>query len=252
MSKIAFCFLTYDNIVRYDIWNKFFENIDNNKFAVFIHPKNLTINTQLYSFPINIVNNPIYTNKKEDISIVKATLKLFTFAYNHLNGNNISHFIFLTQSCIPLFSFNNIYNIISKLNVSLISFIEHNKKERYNSLSGFLKKYISPYQFVKQQPNMVLTKEDAKLFIDNDLTQHFKYMECPDEHYFINIITYFFKKKYLKVQTHFCNINLNRTQGLEFNYIDKKFINNIRELKYLFMRKVNKESIIDINYLLNL
>ena len=38
-SCIAFCFLTYDIIIRYDIWNKFFENINNNKYIVFIHPK---------------------------------------------------------------------------------------------------------------------------------------------------------------------------------------------------------------------
>lgn len=248
MSKIAFCFLTYDNIIRYDIWNKFFENIDTNKYTVFMHPKN-NINLSYYTFPINIINNPVITLKKEDISIVKATIQLLKETY--LSDNNISHFIFLTQSCIPLYHFNNIYKLISSLKLSLISYIDYNKKERYSKLSSQIKQFINPHQFIKQQPNMVLTIDDAKLFINNDYTNHFKYMECPDEHYFINIITYIFKKKYLKVQTHFCNTNLQRTQALEFNNIDKTFINNVRELKFLFMRKVIKNSFVDINYLLN-
>ena len=53
---------------------------------------------------------------------------------------------------------------------------------------------------------MVLTVDDVILFINNDLTEHFKKMECPDEHYFVNILNNIFKKKFFKKQK--TNINI--------------------------------------------
>ena len=55
-SCIAFCFLNYDKIIRYDIWNKFFENIDNSKYVVFIHPKIIKDFSYYYTFPYNYLS----------------------------------------------------------------------------------------------------------------------------------------------------------------------------------------------------
>ena len=100
---IAFCFLTYDNIIPINIWNKFFNNIDIHKYKIYIHPKN-KITENIYHFPINIIQNKIITKSKSDITIVKAILQLLKEAYNNIEKGNeeISHYIFLTQNCIPL------------------------------------------------------------------------------------------------------------------------------------------------------
>jgi hypothetical protein len=73
-------------------------------------------------------------------------------------------------------------------------------------------------------------------------------MICPDEHYFINILLYVLKKDIIKQQTHFCNYDLQKTQALEFKNIGYNFINNIRNMGFLFMRKVdnNNNNNIDI------
>lgn len=244
--KIAFCFLVYENIIRDDIWNMFFNNINKDKYVVFIHPKNI-LPFNNYTFEYNIVKNRIKTYRKDDINIVKATLKLLEETYNY--DNSISHFIFLTQSCIPLYSFNILYNIIQNFKMSVISFIDHNKKERYNKLSQNIKKYIHPVNFVKQQPNMILTRNNVELLIKNDLTEHFKQIECPDEHYFVNILPNIFKIKIIKKQIHFCNNDFKKTQALEFKVINKNFINKIRSYGFLFIRKVVKESHIDYSFL---
>ena len=193
--KIAFCFLTYDEIIRYDVWNTFFENIDEKLYNVFIHPKNLQ-QFNNYTFKYNIVKNRVSTERKDDINIVKATLRLLEETYNNDLTKNITHFIFLTQSCIPLYSFEILYKIITHFPLSVISYIDNNKKDRYYQLSSVLKKNIHPIHFVKQQPNMILTKDDVKLLINNNLTEHFKYMQCPDEHYFVNILPNILKKIY--------------------------------------------------------
>jgi hypothetical protein len=244
--KIGFCFLTYDEIIRYDIWNNFFQNIDINKYTVFIHPKQIN-NLNNYTFKYNIVKNRVKTIKKDDINIVRATIQLLKETYE--SDETITHYIFLSQSCIPLYNFDIIYNVICKLQHSLLSFINNNKKDRYYQLSNDIKKFIHPYNFIKQQPNMVLTKEDVKLFINTDLTNHFKNMECPDEHYFVNILHNIFKKKFIKKQINFCNPDFHKTQAIEFQNVNQELIKNIRNHAFLFMRKVTKKSYIDTSFL---
>jgi hypothetical protein len=249
--KIAFCFLTYNEIIRYDVWNTFFENIDEKLYTVFIHPKNVQ-QYYNYTFKYNIVKNIVSTERKDDINIVNATLRLLEETYNYDLTKNITHFIFLTQSCIPLYSFETLYKIITMFPSSVISYIDNNKKERYYQLSSIIKKNINPKNFVKQQPNMILTKDDVKLLINNNLTEHFKYMQCPDEHYFVNILSNIFKRKFIIKQTHFCNPDLHKTQALEYNIVNKFFIDNIRKHGFLFMRKVTIKTDIDIDFLFNI
>jgi hypothetical protein len=246
--KIAFCFLSYHTIIRYDIWNKFFENIDHDKYCVYIHPKDKNnIDVSNFHFQYFICDNIIQTVAKYDISIVKATLKLLEYAY--INDNHITHFIFLSQSCIPLYNFDKIYNLLKLVDLSIVSYIQDNKKERYYQLTNIIKKYIKYSSFVKQQPNMILIRNDVRDLINKDYTLYFKNMTCPDEHYFINVLLYLLKKNIIKKQINFCNPDLNKTQALEYNLIDKNFIKQLRSYGFLFMRKVNKNSIIDMDYI---
>jgi hypothetical protein len=243
--RIAFCFLTYDSLVRYDIWNDFFKNIDTNEYLVTIHSKKEIVHP--YTFPFEITKKRVDTKSKDHISIVRATLQLLRESYSE----DISHYIFLSQSCIPLYPFQTIKNVCNLSNHSIISCIYNNKTERYNSLSNILKKNIFYSQFVKQQPNMILIKEDVSLLIRHDLTEHFKNMSCPDEHYFINILLYIFKKKIIQQQIDFCNPLLYKTQAIEFRHIDSKLINSIRSFGFLFMRKVTKNGYVNTQILLN-
>ena len=247
-KKIAFCFLTYDAIIRNDIWNKFFQGIDCNKYSVFIHAKNIIhSNSIYYNFPYQYIKNRVTTKSKTDISIVKATLQLLKEAY--AEDQSITHFIFLSQSCIPLYNFETIYEKISVKTMSIISCIQKNKVDRYNSLDSYMKRYIHPNLFFKQQPNMILTRNDVYRFIKEDYTEYFKGLECPDEHYFINVMINLFKIRFTIKQITFCNPDLSRTQALEFNNINNDFLNKVRNLGFLFMRKIKKNSNIDINFL---
>lgn len=245
--KVAFCFLVYDTIVRYDIWNNFFENIDPEKYTVFIHPKYKTDLSNLH-FKYTTIKNIVNTTSKDNITIVKATLQLLREAYS----DDITHYLFVSQSCIPLYPFDSIYNFLGNVQYSILSFITNNKKERYHKLSNTMKKYISYSNFVKQQPNMILVNQDVKILMKNDMTDHFKNMQCPDEHYFINVLLFIMNKKIIRQQITFCNYDLYKTQAIQFNNIDKTFIINIRQIGFLFLRKVNNKSNIDIHYLLNI
>ena len=98
-------------------------------------------------------------------------------------------------------------------------------------------------------PNMLLTKEDVKWFIENDYTEDFKNLECPDEHYFINLFLHIYKKEFIKQQILYCNNDISRTQAENFYIVNKYVINRVRVLGCLFLRKVNKFSRIDCEYI---
>lgn len=87
--------------------------------------------------------------------------------------------------------------------MSIISCIQKNKVDRYNSLDSYMKRYIHPNLFFKQQPNMMLTRDDVYKFIKEDYTEYFKGLECPDEHYFINVMINLFKIRFIIKQITF-------------------------------------------------
>ena len=248
-KKLAFCFLTYNDLIRFDIWNIFFKNSDPLKYNVYIHPKSIQNFISKLEFKYNVINDIVVTKSKIDISIVNATLKLLDNAFKHDKENE--YYIFLTQSCIPLYNFDTLYKIITQFPNSVLSVIEGNRIERYNQLDNNIKRYIPQKLFVKQQPNMILTIDDVQLFLNSNYTSYFKNMICPDEHYFINILIHIFKKKIIKKQVNFCNYDLQKTQALEFKNINSSLINKIRSCGFLFMRKATNQSLIDINILLN-
>jgi len=237
---IIFCFLTYNDIIPIDYWNSFFKDIDSSNYQVWIHSKS-NVNFKKYKFPIKLVKNKIQTISKSDISIVRATIQLFKESLefnNNKNENNITHIIFCSQNCIPLYDFHFYTHFLKNINKSIISCIDNNLKERYYKLHSQFQNYISYEEFVKQQPNMILTKEDTLLIIKNDFTKYFENVQCPDEHYFINIFNYILKKSIIHSQTHFCNFNLNKTQALTFQSPSDKLLDIIRKQGFLFMRKV--------------
>ena len=240
--KIAYCFLTYNDIIRYELWNTYFESIpeeQSDSYHVFIHPKSTLKYASNYRFHYSILNNPVNTKGKSHISIVEATLRLFEEV-----PTDFTHIVFLSQSCIPLYSGSVLHPLIGRFETSVLSCHLNNSKERFFELSAAIKKKISFQQFVKQQPNMILVQEDVKLLIENNFTNHFSKMTCPDEHYFINMLLYIFKRKIILQQTHFCNPILNRTQALEFKIVSNEMIANLRSKGFLFMRKVAGNSFV--------
>jgi|LauGreDrversion4_2_1035121.scaffolds.fasta_scaffold07838_3 hypothetical protein len=243
-DEIAYCFLTYNHIVRKDVWEKYFQY--QTGYKVYIHAKE-RIEPHHYSFPVHIIEDPYPTKGKTDIGIVRATIHLLKRAYDL--SPNATHFLFLTQSCIPLYTFQLHKEFFLRSKKSIISVIQHNKVERYHSLSFMLKRYIRPNQFVKQQPNMLLTREDVKWLIENDYTDFFQQMECPDEHYFVNLFLSIYKKEFIHQQINFCNLHTNRTQAENFYQVNKELIYRARGFGAMFLRKVTKISNIDIDFI---
>lgn len=223
--KIAFMFLITNDVKKTDLWQIFFNNADENKYTIFVNNKN---NMQCNFFNKYIIKNRYIDTNWGNISIVKATIELLKTAYEDQNNK---YFILLSDSCLPLYNFITIYNDIIKYDKSIISCYKNNNK------------YINMEYEFRQHQWMILDRNLAHFFINNNFFKEYENVILADEYYFINIckknnlpfydgtITYVKHYKY-RTKKH------GNTHEYK-NNISYKQINNIRNKCVLFFRKVN-------------
>jgi hypothetical protein len=238
MKKIAFCFLIYDIINHEEIWNIFFKNIDLNKYNIYIHYKT---NVPLKYFEKYKLNNCIDT-KWGDISLIKAQNILYTEA---LKDTDNQHFINLSGACIPLKSFDFIYNYLDT-NFSYFNIMSTDKEclERCINLLPF----IHTDHIKKSSQWCILNRKHVIKILENLDTYIFSFIDCPDEHCYIiyiyihnlqnEIIT---TKGYKSEATTFVdhpNFQHHPKSYVSINDID---LTSLLNSKSLFARKFEKE-----------
>jgi GR25 family glycosyltransferase involved in LPS biosynthesis len=179
MKKIAFLFLIYDEILQEELWYNFFKNVDPNKYSIYIHYKN---NKPLKFFEKFKLKQCIETNYG-DISLVYAQKLLLDEA---LKDENNYKFINISQSCIPLKSFNYIYESLIYNNFTIF-----NESPRHQSFPRCddLLKFLPKEQIYKSSQWWILNRKYAELIsIDKEYINYFNNIYAPEEHYFISFI----------------------------------------------------------------
>ncbi len=249
-DKIAFCFLTIGNIHQIDLWKKFLKG-NENKYNIYIHPKEPEkVNNEWKKY---IIKDRIDT-KWGDISLVKATLKLFQEAY--MNDNN-KMFILVSDSCIPIYNFEYIYDNLINHQITRYSIRNKNQenmlKLRYNEiLNNTNNEFLEYNKFKKQSQWCIINRDDIKIMIDknNDYTDLYKNVSAPDEHYFINISEKFNLKYDDNKSISFDNWNADELDSnSKYNKLPKTYLNvtindieKARNEEALFFRKVVPET----------
>lgn len=239
MSSIALCFLTYDKLNQNNIWNNLFLK-HRDKLNIYIHNKKEFIdkkhNTNQYCIKKKIATQ--YGN----ISLVSATIKLLKEAYKYENNK---YFILLSNSCIPIQTYNYIYTQINKYDTNMFFGTGHpmgkDGQERFYNLIN--DNFIHYDHWMSQSQWCILKRDTVNFFIENDYTPLFKNMFAPDEHYFINIC-HKFRIPYKLSNITYVNWDKgtyydNGFRPYTYNYLDINTINNIRIEGYLFMRKIS-------------
>ena len=156
VKKLAFCFLTYDNINKNKLWEKYIKN-KLTHCNLYIHNKNDFVDSFMRDY---IVENKIET-KYGDISLVEASLVLFNEA---LKDKDNEYFILLSNSCIPLLKFNDLYNYIFTLNNNIVKTSNRFHKERLYSIN---EKLTIEKHFTKQHQWCCLKRTTVEFFINN-------------------------------------------------------------------------------------
>jgi len=179
VKKIGFCFLIYDIINHEELWYNFFKNIDNQKYNIYIHYK---IDIPLKYFNKYKLDNCIDT-KYADISIINAHNTLFKKSYN----DNCYKIISLSQSCIPLKSFNYIYNFLIKNDKGYFSLTS--EQCGIFPLCNSLLKYYKSEHLQKSNNWFILNRDIAtKIIVDSVNPTIWKDIWCPEEIYFITTV----------------------------------------------------------------
>ena len=134
MKKIAFLFLTLDNPNFPKIWNKYFRN-HKDKYNIYIHPK--------YPDKLTWKKKCMIKNLKETAwgHITESEIELLKVAYKDEDNYK---FITISESCIPIQSFDNFYNATTtdpKSWIKIMKISKYDQEERLKVKGNFIKHY---------------------------------------------------------------------------------------------------------------
>jgi hypothetical protein len=187
--RLAFLFLTSSNHNQGALWETFFGNVPEDRYSLACHPKFADQVTQPF-LRDNIIPKRTFT-EHGNIGIVRATLLLLRYAFKDPRNEC---FILLSDSCIPLYGFGQVYQLLDKAGKSFISYQTGKGKEDIATRWGQLKDpgFLELERFAKQDQWMVLRRDLVQCVLQHDYTSVFERMYAPDEHYFINLLLKFY------------------------------------------------------------
>jgi hypothetical protein len=177
-KKIAFIFLIYDEINHEDLWKLFFNNIDPNKYNIYIHYKYYKKSNFFDKYKLKTIIPTAYG----DISLVKAHNILLREALKDINNTN---FILLSNSCIPLKNFNYIYE---KLNPNYSYYNMASETNYFRNTQAF--NYIDTIYFKKASQWSILNRSHANILVNDENKYINWFINCPDEHSHISYLYY--------------------------------------------------------------
>lgn len=251
MKKIAFCFLIYDVINHEELWNIFFQNVDTNKYTIYIHYKS---NKPLKYFEKYKLNNCVET-KYADVSLVHAHNLLFKTAYE----DGCDKIISLSQSCIPFKTFDYIYDFLSKDNFGHFNVMPTSQCfPRCDSLITYYDKNI----INKSSEWFILNRKMCESVVYYDkmkINEEYGTIYAPEEIYFITSIFNNNLQNEIITTPNVANdaTTFTNWEGMDYKYPSNRGLKNYSSIteeeilyllnsKCLFGRKFNRECIISL------
>ena len=246
--KIAFCFLIYDIINHEELWNLFFQNVDTNKYTIYIHYK---FNKPLKYFEKYKLNNCIET-KYVDVTVIHAHRLLFKKAYDEGCYKIIS----LSQSCIPFKSFDYIYNFLTRDDFGHFNITP--QKQCFPNCNSLIN-YYGQNVIQKSSNWFILNRKTCESILRYDkqnIDNEYGSIYAPEEIYFITNIFYNNLQDLIITTPNLSNdaTTFTNWEGMNYKYPSNRGLKNYTyitndELLYLinskclFGRKFNKECI---------
>ncbi|CAI6000820.1 unnamed protein product [Closterium sp. NIES-64] len=191
-GKIAFLFLTRGPLPFAPLWEKFFAGHEGH-YSVYVHASNTS-----FAFPADspaIFKNSLIPGGEVrwgGISMVDAERRLLTAA---LQDPDNQHFALLSESCIPLWSFDFVHQYVASTSVSFVD----SYPDPYNAtfrryIPHIFKPLVGAQDYRKGNQWFALQRRHAELVVQD--TQHYAVHNrscafrfqwgkvcCADEHY---------------------------------------------------------------------
>lgn len=181
-KKIAFCFLIYEEIYHEDIWYNYLKDVDKNKYNIYIHYKE---DKPLKHFDKYKLKTTIPTCWG-CLSLVQAQNLILNEA---LTDDDNQHFIWLSDSCIPLKKFDTVYNFLD----SEKSYFNIAPDEQVFPRANNALKYIKKENIKKASMASIINRKHAQLFVNNtkNINLWFKDINVPDEIVYITLLHHY-------------------------------------------------------------
>ncbi|KAJ6913041.1 hypothetical protein NC651_015508 [Populus alba x Populus x berolinensis] len=113
-AKIAFMFLTTSLLPFEKLWDKFFSGHED-RFSVYVHAsKEKPVHVSRYFVDRDVRSDQVIWGQ---ISMIDAERRLLA---NALGDPDNQHFVLLSDSCVPLYKFDHIYNYLMYSNMSYL------------------------------------------------------------------------------------------------------------------------------------
>lgn len=180
--KIAFLFIARNRLPLDLVWDPFFQEAKENKFSIFVHSRpgfifNKATTKSVY-FLDRQVNNSIEVEWGE-ASMIQAERILLEHA---LRDPFNERFVFLSDSCIPLYNFSYTYDYIMSTSTSFVDSFADTKEGRYNPK---MDPVIPVHHWRKGSQWAVLTRKHAFVVVKDDTVfpifqQHCKRKSLPE------------------------------------------------------------------------
>ncbi|XP_022993729.1 uncharacterized protein LOC111489641 isoform X2 [Cucurbita maxima] len=163
--KIAFLFIARNRLPLDIVWDAFFQEGEN-KFSIFVHSRPGFLFNKATTRSIYFLNRQVNDSIQVDwgkASMVEAERILLRHA---LTDTSNQRFIFLSDSCIPLYNFNYTYDYVMSTSTSFVDSFADTKEGRYNPK---MDPVIPVQNWRKGSQWVVLTRKHAKVVV-KDIT----------------------------------------------------------------------------------
>ncbi|KAL0450690.1 UNVERIFIED_CONTAM: Glycosyltransferase BC10 [Sesamum latifolium] len=163
--KIAFLFIARNRIPLDMVWDVFFQGDAENRFSIYVHSRPgflLNSATTRSTFFLNRqINDSIQVDWGE-ASMIQAERLLLQ---NALTDPFNERFLFLSDSCIPLYNFSYIYDYIMSASTSFVDSFADTKESRYNPR---MHPVIPVDNWRKGSQWVVLTRKHARIVVEDE------------------------------------------------------------------------------------
>ena len=232
---IAFCFLTIGDLKKGDYWKSFFANVESNKYNIYINNKIKIVDPYFQKY---VIPNRYTHTKWAHISLIIATLKLFQEA---LKEPTNEYFVLLSDSCIPIVSFNKVEEFILSNDSNIFQNVQHtsNSKGINQRFKNADLSYITKDVISKASQWTILKRDFVEFCVKNvDLINKFGTdFWCPDEHYFI-VLCIKNGFQYKSIDYTFMDWNTSPCHPKVFTNLKQQQLIELQQ-SYLFLRKVS-------------
>lgn len=163
--KIAFLFIARNRLPLDIVWDAFFQGDQDNRFSIFVHSRpgflfNMATTKSVY-FLDRQVNDSIQVDWGGS-SMIDAERILLRHA---LEDPNNERFLFLSDSCLPLYNFSYTYDYIMSTSTSFVDSFSDTKEGRYNPK---MHPVIPVHNWRKGSQWAVLTRKHADIVVRDD------------------------------------------------------------------------------------